>query len=403
MGLFHNGRLFIIIGSVFVHALVCGHRSASAQDWSGSVGLETRAFFVEPGLAEQPQAVFSLSAQPEYYRSWGTQSLFIAPFLRLDSADPERTHFDVRELVFQKTFSDWELTAGLGKVFWGVTESQHLVDIINQTDLVENIDSEDKLGQPMVNLALFRSWGNIDVFVLPGFRERSFPGEKGRLRLPIRVATERAEFASSAGNRHVDLAVRWSHIMGDWDVGLSHFYGTGREPQLISTSGEDGEPILIPRYEIIHQTGLDVQATKGSWLWKLELVNRSGQGDRFSALTGGFEYTFSNVRSSGLDIGVLGEYLFDERGEGAASYFEDDFFLATRLEFNDAQTIRVLGGIVIDREVGASFVNVEASRRLWSSWRMSLEVRMFAGIPDDDSLVALGDDDHVQLEIGWYF
>ena len=30
-----------------------------------------------------------------------------------------------------------------GKVFWGVNESNHLVDIINQTDLVENSDTEE--------------------------------------------------------------------------------------------------------------------------------------------------------------------------------------------------------------------------------------------------------------------
>ena len=43
---------------------------------------------------------------------------------------------------------------GLRKVYWGVTESQHLVDVINQTEGVENLDGEDKLGQPMLNLAL---------------------------------------------------------------------------------------------------------------------------------------------------------------------------------------------------------------------------------------------------------
>jgi len=54
--------------------------------------------------------------------------------------------------------------------FWGVTEFQHLVDIINQTDLVENIDTEDKLGQPMINLALINDWGTVDLFIMPYFR-----------------------------------------------------------------------------------------------------------------------------------------------------------------------------------------------------------------------------------------
>ena len=37
----------------------------------------------------------------------------------------------------------WDLLIGVGKVFWGVTESRHLVDIVNQTDLVENPDQEE--------------------------------------------------------------------------------------------------------------------------------------------------------------------------------------------------------------------------------------------------------------------
>ena len=35
----------------------------------------------------------------------------------------------------------------------------------NQTDGVEDIDSEDKLGQPMVNLTLERDWGALDLYV----------------------------------------------------------------------------------------------------------------------------------------------------------------------------------------------------------------------------------------------
>ena len=80
-------------------------------------------------------------------------------------------------------YEDWsykgteiELLVGINKVFWGVTESVHLVDIVNQTDLVEDLDQEDKLGQPMVNLALQHDWGLLNIYLLPYFRERTFPG-----------------------------------------------------------------------------------------------------------------------------------------------------------------------------------------------------------------------------------
>ena len=62
---------------------------------------------------------------------------------RLDSADSSRSHFDLRELNYLWLGDAGELSVGIGKVFWGVAEFVHLVDIINQTDLVENIDEEE--------------------------------------------------------------------------------------------------------------------------------------------------------------------------------------------------------------------------------------------------------------------
>ncbi len=74
---------------------------------------------------------------------------------------------------------------GLSKVFWGAAEFVHLADIINQTDGVEGFDGEEKLGQPMLRLSLFLDRGTVNAFILPWFRERTFPGKKDRLRTPL--------------------------------------------------------------------------------------------------------------------------------------------------------------------------------------------------------------------------
>ena len=49
-----------------------------------------------------------------------------------------------------------------------------------------------------------------------------------------------------------------SYILGEWDIGLSHFYGTGREPTLIPKLNSSGQLRLIPYYQVIHQTGVDI-------------------------------------------------------------------------------------------------------------------------------------------------
>ena len=78
-----------------------------------------------------------------------------------------------------------ELSFGIKKVYWGVTESLHLVDVINQTDQVESFDGEQKLGQPMAHLSYLSKVGNFDFFYLPYARKRVFPAKEGRLRFPV--------------------------------------------------------------------------------------------------------------------------------------------------------------------------------------------------------------------------
>jgi len=352
----------------------------AAVTWSGFIAAEGR-FFTQSALRPEQRAYdFSLVLQPELSYAWASDRdrITFVPFARLDQQDSHRTHGDIRELYWLHVGERWKLRLGLAKVFWGVTESQHLVDIINQTDLVENIDGEDKQGQPMINLTLLRSWGTLDFFVLPGFRERTFPGPHGRLRPIPRVDPEQVCFTSRLGRAHVDAAIRWAHRFGDWDIGLVHFYGTSREPLLLPGMTSTGQPVLVPRYDIINQTSMDLQWTTGSWLWKLETITRSGQGDRFAALTAGFEYTFGNVLDSGANLGVLAEYLFDSRGQAVPPFFADHIFIGLRLALNDVQSTEALVGSIVDRVSGATVFSLEASRRVGERWKLSLEVRVFA-------------------------
>ena len=107
------------------------------------------------------------------------------------------------------------------------------MNIINQTDGVEDIDDEDKLGQPMVNVNLIRDWGTVGVFILPGFRERTFPNVDARLSGSLRIDDGNSTFDSGAEERHVDFAGRWSATYGNWDIGVSEFVGTPVSPKSI--------------------------------------------------------------------------------------------------------------------------------------------------------------------------
>ena len=394
-----NLRLFLFV------IILLNVNQVLAFEISGYAGVESLGFINNPLDSQQHNHYLSVAIEPEFYHEWdeGMQSLLFVPFYRLSQHDDKRTHFDIRELTWLKVADDWELRVGVREEFWGVTEAKHLVDIINQTDVVENFDREDKLGQPMINLALINDWGTLDLFLLTGFRDRTFPGQEGRLRAFPEVDVGEERYEKHGFEKNMAYAIRWSHAIGDWDIGLSHFYGTSRDPTFLIEADGAGNTRLIPYYEMIHQTGIDVQLTDESWLWKLESIVRSGQGNTYFAGIAGFEYTFFNLFESALDLGLLAEYLYDSRGSHSQVALQDDFLVAFRFGFNDVQSTEILAGIIFDRTNNAKFYNIEASRRLGDRWRVELEARLFSSAPKSDPAYFLRKDDHLRVELKYFF
>jgi hypothetical protein len=375
----------------------------NAGEWSSDIALEGRIFVEEAQAKQQEDSNLSVAFTTEFYQDWdeGQQSLTFTPFLRWDQQDEQRSHADIRELIWLYAAERWELQAGLGRVFWGVTESVHLVDIINQTDLIESPDGEQKLGQPMVKLSLEREMGIFDLFILPGFRERTFPGEEGRLRSHPHVDIDEASYESSDEDRHIDFALRWSHSLGDWEVGLSHFYGTSRAPDFRLALGN--QPILTPYYPLINQSGLDLQVTLGDLLWKLEAISRRSHHDKHIAAAGGFEGTLVGIFDSDADLGLISEYLYDDRGDTAPTPFQNDLFLALRWTANDEQSLEVLGGIIFDLSSEARLLNLEASRRLAEDWKVSLQGRFWQQFAKEDAGYSMSQDDTIEVTLKRYF
>lgn len=377
-----------------------------AGEWSGFISAESRYFSERATDSRQADNMVSLAFQPEYYHEWDNrkQSLTFVPFFRMDSHDRERSHTDIRELSWIKAAHDWELRLGIRKVFWGVTESQHLVDIINQTDLVETPDGEEKLGQPMINLALIRDWGTLDLFMLPGFRERTFPGIKGRLRTQPHIDDSQTVYSHPDRDRSIDFAIRWSLTLGDWDIGLAHFTGTSRDPDMIVGIDKNASPVLIPLYQGIDQTSLDLQLVHDAWLWKLEAMTRNGQnGGRYFASAGGFEYTLYGIFDSDADLGIITEYHFDDRQQSSPSPFNNDLMLGLRLGLNDVQSSEALVGVISDLDGKGEVFSIEASRRFGSSYKATLEGRFFTHTDNTNSLYSYRNDDYLQLELSYYF
>lgn len=375
-------------------------------EYSGSAALEQRYFFQDALYPQQERANLSVYFAPELYTSFndGNDSLLFKGFYRFDQQDDARTHGDIRELKWIHSGEEWEVQTGISKVFWGQTESLHLVDIINQTDDVESIDGEDKLGQPMVAFSLFKDWGNTTVFVLPYFRERTFSGDDGRLRAPLAVDTDNPIYESEDEEKNIDWAIRWQHTLGDWEVGLSYFDGTSREPDFALTTNELLEPSLRPFYPQIQQAGIDVLALLGGWTIKFEGIHRNVMEQDFTAFVGGFEYSFVGLFDSAYDVNWLMEYQYDNREDLSNVVAQNDLMVGSRLVFNDIDGTEILIGMVQDLDysnVRSGFI--EASSRINDNWKWRFDAWMFSSDEPADPSYLLRRDDYIQLNLEYYF
>lgn len=392
----------LLIGVIAFNNFYAQEKGDLSQEFELEIETEYRYFYDNPLFSGQENQYPSIAFRPEYTIEWnqGYESINFSSFFRFDR-DDKRTHWDIRELYYQKAKGNWELSLGLKKVYWGVTESNHLVDIINQTDAVESFDGEDKLGQPMVQFTYTTDkFGSFDFFYLPYHRKRTFAGSEGRLRFATVIDKDDIGYESSAKEWHQDFAFRWSHFFGPVDLGISHFYGTGREPLFVF----DNIGNFSAFYPIINQTGLDLQITNESTLWKLESIYRSADAQSFFALTAGFEYTFSNIDGNGLDIGLLGEYLYDERDELALNALQNDVFFGSRVAFNDTQDTSILFGGITDLESSSTIFSVEASRRIGQSWKAEIEARIFNNIDSNELILSnFQNDSFIRLSISKYF
>ena len=217
------------------------------------------------------------------------------------------------------------------------------------------------------------------------------------------IDSDNATYDSPAKERHVDFAVRWSGVFDNLDYGISHFHGTSREPRFNRVS-IGGQTTLRPHYDLIDQTGLDAQLTTGSWLWKLEATTRSGHGDRFASGIGGVEYTFFQI-SGAADLGLIAEISRDDgdASRAPATLFENDIFIGARFTLNDDKDTATLGGFIVDRKTGETFMSLEADRRLSDNLKFEFEARLTLATPSNSVTHGIRNDDHFTLRLVRFF
>lgn len=402
----------VVFSSVLFVLLSSAGHGLTIDQYNVKLGAQITAYHREAVLPSLDyQTNLSLYVQPEFLWRWnqGQTSLKFVPYSRIDQHTLGKSDTDIRELLWRQAYNDWQLSIGIGKVFWGVTEFNHLVDVINQTDLVEGIDGEEKLGQPMLNLSVIKDWGALDLFVLPGFRERPFTGAKGRRSTGVPVDTDRVVYESPDGDHHIDFALRWSDAFRYFDFGAYAFKGTNRDPmfnlhpQWVTNPDQQTTYIAVANYLQMTQLGIDFQGVAGNWVFKLEALWRKTSQNHFTAAQWGIEYTLLNALSSDSDVGLLVEYGWDERGKQSLSVFQNDLFFGARVSFNDLNSKQLLCGLAYDQDYYSHSASIEYSQRLFKSGKLSLAGRLFRSKSPQDVLNPTAADDYIELTYEYFF
>lgn len=369
--------------------------------------LDLKAFNQKGLYQGQKQFYPVLSSEPEYaiYKNNDKDIFRFKGWLRYDEVDNKGSYGDIRELSYTKIFANnIEILGGVSKVFWGKTESVHLADIINQNDEIEPGRSYAKMGQPMISIGQKNSLGNFKYILMPYFRERNFKGKEGRPWLGLNQ--KNSVYESSQGQRHLDHAVRYNNNFKNFDIAISHFYGTSREPRFDLAFNQDGSlASFTPYYQIINQSALEAQYTNDAILLKAEAIRRQSKDEIFYASVYGIEYSFFDVGAKGYDIGLIAEHVKDNRNmtKSPVTVFQNDIFLGTRLTLNDISGTEMLAGIYNDNNYNTKIYSFEFKRRLNEKLKLEIFANINHAKNSSDFLYFQRRDSNAVIKLTYYF
>ena len=327
-------------------------------------------------------------------------SRFVAELIgRADADDAGRRILEARQAYLRTPIAGMEAFIGHRQVFWGNAESKNVVDVINQSDAAANEGKSGKLGAPSISAERYLDIGDLQLWYITGFREKTFNDSDAHPSSGLPVGA--AQYARKDGKDADDFAARLSSFAGDWDLAGSIFYGTARDPILSVASGGRA---LSPYYALQKSIGLEAQFTGDATLLKWESLHGTQSslqgGHDFAAVVAGIEYTYYGAFETIWDIGLIGEIQHDDRPQAAANQFG---VAGVRLVFNDIADSNILFLASADRKADQSLVSLEASQRINEFVSVKLSSQFYNARTPTSAFGQLSDDDAVTLTLNMFF
>ena len=357
---------------------------------------------------------------PSPHQDSATGRLYLSPVLDIYQGEAlVRIAPDVRVVGGHDAEVDWQesyinlpvdleatslsLTIGSDIAFWGKTEIYNPSDIINTQDFRAGLRQAKKRGMPMVRLSGAAGSGELSLLLMPIFQPNLYPYRSSRENLPLEVADSQNLYGQGTCKNCLSVATRWEGYVGNTDIGLSYFDGTGREPTL--AVGADMR--MTPTYHGIRQAGVDIQHILGETLVKADVIHRAGQPDHhgrirdYTALSGGIEHTLYGIFDSNADAGLLAEAALDSRGVNAHNSFQRDLFGGVRLVMNDIDDSTILAMVGYDMDYHSRSLTLSGERRLADGLVASASLYVPRGMAKDRHSSAFTKSESIALQLSY--
>lgn len=365
----------------------------------GKIETTFSAYPNAPTTAGQHRNFAAAALKPGFLVESGDLQFVFEPRLRF--GDSGAGVGDLRETTLSTRTETMDLMVGTSILFWGQTESYNPVDIINSYDYTHGLSKGEKLGAPILSAAMPLGIGELEIIALPRFVENRYPGAASRHRLGLLIANDKSIYSANAERNDAGGALRWTGYMGDLDLGLSYFSGTGRDPRFIPQL--DGR--FVPDYSKITQTGIDLQYLAGDTAFKAELINRTGQYNRhgiaetYQAGVIGLEHNIYAVFDSDYDMAVIAEYAGDGRGTDSHSGFQNDLVGGVRLLLNDIDDTEIFALASRDLDYNTMRGTGKLTTRMTDNLVLEGEVSVVSGLQRDPGAAAFYRDDYAAVTV----
>lgn len=345
----------------------------------------------------------------------------------LYNAETGEGYADIPRGYYQYFADDFDLLVGSNIEYWGVSESNRVVDSVNQRYIIDQTVDYISLGQPMVNLNLNLGINStLSLFGLVYFRDRDPATAETRFRSPILVSNDDAVYEEGDA-RNFDFAARFrtsqSVLWGGVDLAVSYFEGTNRAPSslpdtcLTPNAGFIGATAcgnviinnpqavsFVPYYHKLRRYGLELVYSNGDLQLTFEGALSDAIGEAYYSAIGGVQYSFGGIGPNGDTLLLVGEYLYDDRSlVQPPTIYEDDVFLGFAYSGNDVAGTSVRGGLYYDLDTHAQIYTVSYSRRIRDAFRLKVAGFGVNAAGTNDPLALAQDDGFLEVSLSYFF